>query len=50
MDAIELARVAGNEPGGLPFTVIVDRKGRLIGSELGGLTEQKLTAIIRPAM
>jgi thiol-disulfide isomerase/thioredoxin len=50
MDAIELARVAGNEPGGLPFTVIMDRKGRLIGSELGGLTEQKLTAIIRPAM
>lgn len=50
MDAMELARVAGNEPGGLPFTVIMDRKGRLIGSELGGLTEQKLTAIIQPAM
>lgn len=50
MDAIELARVAGNERGGLPFTVIVDRKGRLIGTELGGLNEQKLTAIIQPAM
>ncbi len=49
-DAIELARVTGNERGGLPFTVIVDRKGRLIGTELGGLTEEKLTAIIRPAM
>ena len=31
-DAIELARVAGNELGGLPFTVIVDRRGRLIGT------------------
>ncbi len=50
MDAIELSRVAGNERGGLPFTVIVDRKGRLIGTELGGLNEQELTAIIRPTM
>lgn len=50
LDAIELARIAGNERGGLPFTVIVDRKGRLIRTELGGLNEQKLTAIIQPAM
>ncbi len=50
MDAIELARVAGNELGGLPFTVILDREGRLIGTELGGLNEQKLTAIIQPAL
>lgn len=50
MDAIELARAAGNELGGLPFTVIVDRKGQLLGTELGGLNEQKLTAIIQPAM
>jgi peroxiredoxin len=50
MGAIELVRIAGNEHGGLPFTVIVDRRGRLIGRELGGLNEQKLTAIIQPAM
>jgi thiol-disulfide isomerase/thioredoxin len=50
MDAIELARIAGNERGGLPFTVIVDRKGRLVRIELGRLNEQKLTATIRPAM
>jgi len=50
MDAIELTRVVGNERGGLPFTVIVDRKGKLIGTELGGLNEQELTAIIQPAM
>lgn len=50
MDAIELARAAGNEFGGLPFTVIVDRKGQLLGTELGGLNEQKLTAIIQSAM
>ncbi len=50
MDAIELARLAGNERGGLPFTIIMDRKGRLIGTELGGLNEQQLTAIIQPVM
>jgi peroxiredoxin len=50
MEAIELARVAGNELGGLPFTVIVDRKGQLIRTELGGLNEEKLTAIIQRIM
>jgi len=50
MEAIELARVAGNELGGLPFTVILDRKGQLIGTELGGLNEQRLATIIRSAM
>jgi thiol-disulfide isomerase/thioredoxin len=50
MDAIEFTRVAGNERGGLPFTIIMDRKGRLIGTELGGLNEQELTAIIQPVM
>ena len=50
MDAIELARTAGNEFGGLPFTVVMDRKGRLIGTEIGGLNEEKLTALIKPAM
>jgi thiol-disulfide isomerase/thioredoxin len=50
LEAIELARSAGNEFGALPFTVVLDRTGRLIGTELGGLNEEKLTALIRPAM
>jgi peroxiredoxin len=50
MEAIELVKMVGNERSGLPFTVILDRKGRLIGTELGGLNEQKLTAIIEPAL
>lgn len=50
MEAIELVRKVGNERGGLPFTVIMDRKGRLIGTELGGLNEQKLTVLIEPAL
>jgi peroxiredoxin len=50
MEAIELARTAGNQFGALPFTVVLDRKGRLIGTELGGLNEEKLTALIRSAI
>ena len=50
MEAIELARTAGNALGGLPFTVIVDRRGRLISTELGGLNERKLTPIIQPSL
>ncbi|MGQ0577817.1 MAG: TlpA family protein disulfide reductase [Betaproteobacteria bacterium] len=50
MDAVELARLAGNERGGLPFTVIVDRKGSLVGTRIGGLNEQELTRIIQQVM
>lgn len=50
MEGIELVRLVGNDRGGLPYTVILDRKGQLIGTELGGLNEQKLTAIVAPAL
>ena len=50
MEAIELARAAGNTLGGLPFTVILDRKGRLIRTEIGGLNERKLIPIIQPSL
>jgi thiol-disulfide isomerase/thioredoxin len=48
--AVELARVAGNKLGGLPFTVIVDRNGRLVRTELGGLNQEKLSAIVAPLL
>lgn len=50
MDVIEIARLAGNEVGGLPFTVILDRKGRWIHSESGALDEAKLTEILHPLL
>lgn len=49
-DAIELATMAGNKLGGLPFTVLIDRNGQLIGTELGRLNGEKLLAIVEPAM
>jgi thiol-disulfide isomerase/thioredoxin len=50
LDGIELARQAGNRLGGLPFTVILNRKGTLAHSQLGGVNEQKLEAFIQPLL
>jgi thiol-disulfide isomerase/thioredoxin len=42
MEAVELSRRAGNKAGVLPFTVILDRNGRLAGQLLGKVTEDAL--------
>ena len=49
-EAIDLARQAGNRLGGLPYTVIFDRQGTAIHSQLGGITEQKLQALVLPLL
>lgn len=50
MDVIEIARLAGNRVGGLPFTVVVDRQGRWVHSESGALDEPRLQEILRPLL
>ena len=35
IDGIELARTLGNQGGGLPFTAVFDRSGRLVQRKLG---------------
>ncbi len=50
LDAIELTRKAGNRAGALPFTLIIDRTGKIITTELGGLTQAKLEPIIGPLL
>lgn len=47
IDSIEMSRQAGNRVGALPFTVIFDRNGQIIGRELGGLKESKLEGTIK---
>jgi peroxiredoxin len=44
--AIELSRTLGNRVGALPFTVIVDRAGRVAHVQLGPFNEAKLNGII----
>jgi thiol-disulfide isomerase/thioredoxin len=50
LDAIDLARQAGNELGALPFTVVLDRNGNAVRGELGRVTEEKLAALVRPLL
>jgi thiol-disulfide isomerase/thioredoxin len=44
--AIELMRSLGNASGGLPFTVLLDRRGRLVGRKLGAYSAADLDAAV----
>ena len=48
MEVMELSRRAGNRFGALPFTVMLDRSGRLVGAHLGIVKEAKLEALLEP--
>jgi thiol-disulfide isomerase/thioredoxin len=42
LDGIDLGKLLGNETGALPFTVVLDRQGRVVERKLGELTEDDL--------
>jgi thiol-disulfide isomerase/thioredoxin len=44
--AIELSKTMGNRLGALPFTVIVDRSGRVAHTQLGPMKEANLRSIV----
>jgi thiol-disulfide isomerase/thioredoxin len=44
--AIELSKTMGNRLGALPFTIIVDRAGRVVHTQLGRLPEAQLMSIV----
>jgi thiol-disulfide isomerase/thioredoxin len=46
LDAVEISRRAGNRRGALPFTLMIDRSGRLVGTHLGIVKEAKLEALL----
>jgi thiol-disulfide isomerase/thioredoxin len=46
-EAISLSRELGNSAGGLPFTAIIDRQGKLVKSVTGMLNEAKLEPILK---
>jgi thiol-disulfide isomerase/thioredoxin len=47
IDSVEMSRQAGNRAGALPYTVLIDRGGRIVGMELGGVKESKLDTMIQ---
>ena len=46
-DTVEISRQAGNKRRVLPYTVILDRKGQIAATELGGLSQEKLEALVQ---
>lgn len=44
--AIELSQTLGNRVGALPFTVILDRSGKVVHTQLGPLASTKLRSIV----
>jgi thiol-disulfide isomerase/thioredoxin len=50
LEAIELVRGLGNRTGGLPFTLILDRQGRLVTTHLGRISEAELERAVKPLL
>lgn len=46
----ELARAAGNQLGGLPYTLILDRRGTPVATLTGALDEARLEGLVRPLL
>jgi thiol-disulfide isomerase/thioredoxin len=49
-EAMALAQEAGNPTGALPFTLVMDKQGRLITAHLGRLSEDKLRSMLNNAL
>lgn len=49
MEVIDLTRRLGNKAAGLPYTVVLDRSGRVVKTHLGGISEVELESAIRLA-
>jgi thiol-disulfide isomerase/thioredoxin len=50
IETIELSRQAGNRAGTLPFTLVFDRTGNIVATEVGVVKETWLRAIIEPLL
>jgi thiol-disulfide isomerase/thioredoxin len=50
LETMELMRQAGNRAGVLPYTLVIDRDGKLVSREPGGLKEARLERLIQPLL
>lgn len=50
LEAIALSKQAGNRLGGLPYTLIVDRSGKITATLIGGITQEKLDHLLTPLL
>ena len=49
-DAIQLMKDLGNSSGGLPFSLTMDRRGRVVHRKLGPLGDAELQGIVTPLL
>ena len=50
MESLELLRQAGNRQAVLPYTVVIDRHGKVASRQPGGLKEGRLEELITPLL
>ena len=48
--AVELSSAIGNRQGGLPFSAVIDRQGKIVAAQVGALKEKKLEKLITPLL
>ena len=49
-ESLELLREAGNRQAVLPYTVVIDRQGRVASRQPGGLKENRLEELVKPLL
>lgn len=49
-EAIQLMKETGNPAGGLPFSLLLDRSGRIVRRKLGALDQPELEGIVTPLL
>ncbi len=50
LEAVELSRKAGNKAGVLPYTLVLDRSGKIAASLVGGISEARMRAQLDPLL
>jgi thiol-disulfide isomerase/thioredoxin len=50
LGAIELSRALGNDLMALPFTIVLDRDGKVVHTQLGPLKGDRLQALVTPLL
>ena len=50
IDTMEMVKEAGNRAGVLPFTLVLDRTGKVVHTHTGMLTEAALDALLAPLL
>jgi len=48
--SIELMQALGNRKSGLPFTVVIDRQGRIVAKKLGAMSKADMEAAIKQVL